>query len=101
MFSVLDLAHTVQQQAQKLGLRATINHLPNPRVEAEAHYYNPRHQKLLDLGLQPHLLSDVLVDSMLVTIRDHAQRIRPDVILPQVKWDGSFPAAVKAFAPAT
>jgi UDP-sulfoquinovose synthase len=99
MFSVLDLAQTVQNQAQKLGFRVTINHLPNPRVEAEEHYYNPRHQKLLDLGLQPHLLSDVLLDSMLVTIRDHAHRIRREVILPHVKWDGTSAAAVKAYAP--
>ena len=98
MFSVLDLAKTVQYQAQQLGCRVTIKHLPNPRVEAETHYYNPRHQKLLDLGLQPHLLSDVLVNSMLVTIRDHAQRIRPEVILPRVKWDGTVAAAVKTFA---
>ena len=98
MFTVLDLARTVQHQAQKLGFRVAISHLPNPRVEAEAHYYNPRHQKLLDLGLQPHLLSDVLVDSMLVTIRDHAERIRHDVILPHVRWDGASSAAVRAFA---
>jgi UDP-sulfoquinovose synthase len=98
MFSVLDLAQTVQHQAQKLGIRAAINHLPNPRVEAEAHYYNARHQKLLDLGLQPHLLSDVLVDSMLVAIREHAHRIRHDVILPHVSWDGTSAAAVKAYA---
>jgi UDP-sulfoquinovose synthase len=96
MFSIMDLAKTVQNQAQKLGFRAAINHLPNPRVEAEEHYYNPRHQKLLDLGLQPHLLSDVLVDSMLVAIRDHAHRIRREVILPRVKWDGTSEAAVKA-----
>ncbi len=97
-FSVLELAETVQKQAEKLGFRASIRHLPNPRVEAEGHYYNPRHQKLLDLGLQPRLLSDVLVDSMLVTIRDHAHRIRHDVILPQVRWDGTSPAAAKAYA---
>ncbi len=97
-FSVLELAETVQKQAEKLGFSVAINHLPNPRVEAEAHYYNPRHQKLLDLGLQPHLLSDVLLDSMLVTIRDHANRIRHDVILPQVRWDGTSAAATKAYA---
>jgi UDP-sulfoquinovose synthase len=97
MFSILDLAETVQNQAQKFGFRTAIKHLPNPRVEAEEHYYNPRHQKLLDLGLQPHLLSDVLVDSMLVTIRDHAHRIRREVILPRVKWDGTSEAAVKTY----
>ena len=98
MFTVLELAETVQRQAQKLGFRVEIDHLPNPRVEAEQHYYNPRHQKLLDLGLQPHMLSDVLVDSMLVAIRDHAHRIRREVILPQVQWNGSAETAAKAFA---
>ena len=97
-FSVLELAETVQAQAQKLGLPAEISHLPNPRVEAEEHYYNPRHRRLLDLGLEPHLLSDVLVDSMLVRIRDHAERIRQEVILPQVRWDGAVDSTVKAFA---
>jgi UDP-sulfoquinovose synthase len=98
MFTILELARTVQRQAKKLGIRVAINHLPNPRVEAEQHYYNPRHQKLLDLGLQPHLLSDVLVGSMLVSIREHAHRIRREVILPQVLWDGTRAAAAKALA---
>jgi UDP-sulfoquinovose synthase len=99
MFSILELAETVQRQAQKLGFHVAINHLPNPRVEAEEHYYNPRHQKLLDLGLRPHLLSDVLVDSMLVAIRDHADRIRREVILPQVRWNGAFTEALNSLAP--
>ncbi|HMD85065.1 MAG TPA: NAD-dependent epimerase/dehydratase family protein [Terriglobia bacterium] len=98
MFSVLDLAETVQHEAEKLGFVVEINHLPNPRVEAEEHYYNPRHEKLLNLGLEPRLLSDVLVDSMLVTIRDHAHRIRREVIMPHVKWANASEAAVKACA---
>ena len=97
MFSVRELAETVQHQAQKLGFRVAINHLPNPRVEAEEHYYNPRHQKLLELGLQPRMLSDVLIESMLVTIRDHAERIRQEVILPNVRWDGTSEVATKAY----
>jgi len=99
MFNILELAETVQRQAQKLGFRVTISHLPNPRVAAEEHYYNPRHQKLVDLGLQPHLLSDVLVDSMLVAVRDFAHRIRREVILPHIQWNGNMAAAVKTFAP--
>ncbi len=97
-FTILELAETVQKQAKKLGFDVAIHHLANPRVEAETHYFNPRHQKLLDLGLQPHLLSEVLVDSMLTTIRDHAHRIRPDIILPQVRWDGASAAAAKVLA---
>ena len=39
--------------------------VPNPRVELEEHYYNAKHSKLTELGLQPHLLSDNLIDSLL------------------------------------
>jgi len=66
-----------------------MEHLPNPRLEEEKHHYSPRHQKLLDLGLQPRLLSDVLLDSMLAAIRNHAHRIRRESILPRVQWDGA------------
>ena len=39
--------------------------VPNPRVEAEEHYYNAKHTQLLELGLKPHLLGDNIVDSLL------------------------------------
>jgi hypothetical protein len=42
-----------------------VTNVPNPRVEAEEHYYNAKRTKLVDLGLQPHFLSDNLVDSLL------------------------------------
>ncbi len=39
--------------------------IPNPRVEAEEHYYNAKHSKLQELGLEPHLLGDNMVDSLI------------------------------------
>ena len=42
-----------------------VQSVPNPRVEAEEHYYNAKRTKLVDLGLEPHLLNDNLVDSLL------------------------------------
>jgi hypothetical protein len=33
-----------------------VTNVPNPRVEAEEHYYNAKNTKLQDLGLKPHLL---------------------------------------------
>jgi len=54
----------VTVQSEKLGLKVAIDHLKNPRVEAEQHYYNPKHTKLIELGLQPPLLSDELLQSM-------------------------------------
>ncbi|MGD0693866.1 MAG: NAD-dependent epimerase/dehydratase family protein [Terriglobia bacterium] len=86
LFDVLSLAQLVKQQAEKLGLAVQIEHWENPRVEAETHYYNPRHQKLIDLGLAPHLLSDVLLTSMIGRIQEHAHRIKSDIIPPHVRW---------------
>ena len=88
-FNVLQLAEMVKREGGKLGLAVEIQHLKNPRVEAEQHYYNPRHQKLIDLGLTPHLLSDVLLDCMLFRIREYAHRVKKDIILPRVRWDGA------------
>ena len=86
-FSVLQLAELVRDQGAKLGMKVSIDHLENPRIESEQHYYNAKHQKLMDLGLKPHLLSDVLLTSMLKRAQEHAARIKKDTILPQVRWD--------------
>jgi len=88
-FNVLELAQMVKAQSEKLGLQVQINHLKNPRVEAEQHYYNPKHTKLIELGLQPRLLSDELLQSMVKRVQEHAHRIKKDIILPQVTWQGS------------
>ncbi len=87
-FSVLELATLVARQARHLGLDVEVRHIDNPRVEAEEHYYHPVHEKLLRLGLQPNWLSDVLIDSMLKRIQEHAGQIRRSDILPRVRWNG-------------
>ena len=98
-FTVLQLAELVKQQSEKLGIRSTIDHLQNPRVELEQHYYNAKHQKLVDLGLEAHQLSEVLVSSMLVRIRQYASRIKSDTILPRVRWGGAPLKAASTAAP--
>jgi len=92
-FNVLGLAEMVKREGEKLGLAVKVQHLKNPRVEAEQHYYNPTHRKLIELGLAPHLLSDVLLDSMLIRIREFARRVKKDIIMPRVRWDGAREAA--------
>ncbi|KAK6161958.1 hypothetical protein DH2020_001799 [Rehmannia glutinosa] len=64
-FSVNELAALVTKAGKKLGLEVQTISVPNPRVEAEEHYYNAKHTKLVELGLKPHLLSDSLLDSLL------------------------------------
>ena len=71
----------VQAAAGKMGLPVEIEHMPAPRVEAEEHYYNAKHSKLIDLGLKPHYLSDSLLDS-LMNIAVKYQRPRGYVVVP-------------------
>jgi len=85
-FSVLELARMVQAAGRKLDLRVEIDHLPDPRVEAEEHYYNARHSKLVELGLKPRLLSDSLLDSLLNIAIRYQDRIDPSLFLPKVNW---------------
>jgi UDP-sulfoquinovose synthase len=85
-FSVLDLAQRVQSAASKLGLETTIAHLENPRVEQERHFYEAKHTKLLDLGLQPHLLNEATITGLLELAVRYRERIDLTRILPTVTW---------------
>jgi UDP-sulfoquinovose synthase len=85
-FSVLDLAQMVRAAGEKMGLAVEIDHLQNPRVEAEQHYYNAKNSKLLDLGLQPHFLSDSLLDSLMNIAVKYRDRIDSTMMLPRVDW---------------
>ncbi len=85
-YSVLQLAHLVQTAGRKVGLNVEIEHLPDPRVELEEHYFNAKHSKLIDLGLKPHFLSDSLLDSLMnIAVRYH-DRIDSSMFLPRVNW---------------
>jgi UDP-sulfoquinovose synthase len=88
LFSVGDLANMVQKAGTSVGLKVEINHLENPRVEKEEHYFNAKNTNLLDLGLQPHFLSDSLLDSLLNFSIKYKQRVDENQILPKVKWKG-------------
>jgi UDP-sulfoquinovose synthase len=85
-FSILDLATMVQAAGAKMGLNVEVNHLPNPRVESESHYYNAKNTKLIDLGLEPHLLSNSLLDSLMNVASKYRDRIDTSLYLPQVNW---------------
>jgi UDP-sulfoquinovose synthase len=85
-FSVLDLAHLVEKAGKQTGLKVEIDYLPDPRVEAEQHYYNAKHSKLIDLGLSPHFLSDSLLDSLIDIAIRYRDRIDTALFLPRVNW---------------
>jgi UDP-sulfoquinovose synthase len=85
-FSVLELAQRVQTVAQGMGIDANLIHTENPRVEKEEHYYHAVHTKLMDLGLQPHLLSDDLIQDLIKTAERYRDRVDFSVIRPNATW---------------
>jgi UDP-sulfoquinovose synthase len=93
-FSVLELAELVKQAGEHLGYSVSIEHVENPRVEKEEHYYNAIHTKLLDLGLQPTLLGEELVESIIHTIERYKGRAIETAIDPKTRWNpAKSPAA--------
>ena len=85
-FSVLELAEMVRVAGERMGLKVAIDHLPDPRVEAEEHYYNAKHTKLAELGLKPHLLSESLLDSLVNIVIEYRDRVDPTLLMPRVNW---------------
>jgi UDP-sulfoquinovose synthase len=86
-FSVLDLAHKVREVGEQVGINVVLDRLEDPRIEAEEHYYNATHTRLMELGLRPHLLTDEVVGHLLMTIQRYKDRILLDPIAPKTKWD--------------
>ena len=85
-FSVSDLAEKVRAAGHRAGLDVKVENVPNPRVEMESHYYNAKHSKLVDLGLEPHLLTDAAVDNMLATVRTNAAFVKQEIMQPTIRW---------------
>ncbi len=86
-FSILELADAVKQARASRGLTTAVTHVPNPRIEKEEHYYNARHQGLLELGLEPHFLSSTLVESVLDWVENNKHRVDPVLLQnPSVDW---------------
>ncbi|MBV8244712.1 MAG: NAD-dependent epimerase/dehydratase family protein [Candidatus Eremiobacteraeota bacterium] len=86
-FSVQDLAELVQRAAAMKGLQIYLGYVENPRNEMENHYYNAVHTGLVDLGLEPHLLTEEVVGAMLDVASRHRERIRESTIPPRTTWE--------------
>ncbi len=85
-FSVNELADRVKAAGADFGLNVEIQHIENPRIEAEEHYYNPKHTGLMELGLKPNYLDDQTLAKMMQFVMKYQDRIARDQIYRQVKW---------------
>ena len=88
VFSVRDLAAIVDRVGRALGLPVEVQTLPNPRKEAEEHYYNAVNTGLLQLGLKPHPLTDEVVAGMIATVKRFEHGIDRSKIVRSVTWKG-------------
>jgi len=85
-FSVNELAELTKQIGDARGLNVEIKKIPNPRKEAEEHYYNPSYQGLQELGVIPHLLNKTSLNGLFDVVEKYKKDIRKDLIFRGVKW---------------
>ena len=85
-FSVNDLANLVVSSLKDLLPNISVKHLPNPRKEAEDHYYNPTYQALSDIGVVPMLLNEEIIRKMYSTVSQYVDNIDKSLIFNGIKW---------------
>ena len=85
-FSVNQLADLTKRVGVARGLNVEIRNIPNPRKEAEKHYYNPSYQGLQQLGVKPHLLTHESMNGLFDVVEEYKTTIREDVIFRGVSW---------------
>ncbi|MBB4683060.1 UDP-sulfoquinovose synthase [Amycolatopsis jiangsuensis] len=94
VFNQMTESHSVAQIADIVAKcfpgPVQIEHLDNPRVEQAEHYYHVKHTGLVELGLQPHLLSDTLIESMFDLVGANKHRVNDDRLHPTVRWRGAI-----------
>jgi len=87
-YSVNELAELVQRVGTELGLHPTIEHPPDPRVEAEQHYYQPVLENLPRLGYTRTRSLEDVVREIFHDLKRFKRRLvaRKHVVMPVVLW---------------
>ncbi len=85
-FSVNQLAELTKKVGRTFGYDVRIKKINNPRKEAEEHYYNPTYKGLLELGVEPHYLTEDVMSALFKTVQEFKTNIREDVIFKGIKW---------------
>jgi nucleoside-diphosphate-sugar epimerase len=88
VYSVSQIAQIVKKAGEELGLNVQIGNYPNPRVEAEEHYYNPEIKILPSLGFYPKKRLPEEVKIMIKDLLPYKERLERYryVIPPKTKW---------------
>jgi UDP-sulfoquinovose synthase len=86
MTESMSVARIAEVVAETFPGPVQVEHLENPRVELPEHYYNVKHTGLVELGLQPHLLSDTLLENLFDVVAAHKDRVDLPAMQPTVRW---------------
>jgi UDP-sulfoquinovose synthase len=85
-FTVNQLADLTCKSAHEFGYSVQINHIKNPRVELEEHYYNPKYQGLIELGVKPNYLTKQSMKQMFSIVERYKNNINKSSIIQGVTW---------------
>jgi len=89
-FNQYESIHSVNELADMVSNNSSypafIKNIPNPRKEAESHYYNPTNDSLLNLGYEPTTDMNAEIKDLLRKLSGYKHRINEEVIMPKIKW---------------
>jgi UDP-sulfoquinovose synthase len=85
-FSVNELSKIVKNALKYINIDVKINHLDNPRVESEKHYYNADNKGMKKLGLKPTLLTKDTIIEIAEYVIKYKKRINKKIIQPKINW---------------
>ncbi|HKS59443.1 MAG TPA: GDP-mannose 4,6-dehydratase, partial [Thermoplasmata archaeon] len=87
-YTVNELAEMTRRVGEELGLSPRIEHPPDPRVEAERHFYQPVHEHLPRLGYTRSRNLEVVLREILQDLKRYRRRLeaKKHVIMPAVQW---------------
>ena len=84
--TVFELAEMIARIGSKLGYISEVESYENPRIELEEHYYNPDHQKVIELGLVPHNMEKE-IEKMFTDLKPFQDRVKKEAIDAKIKWN--------------
>ena len=84
--SVNEIADKIKKVSESMGYKVSISNIKNPRKESEEHYYNPKYQGLIDLGVKPNYFTDDVIRGILIKAENYKNNINKDVIFNGIKW---------------
>lgn len=88
VYSVMQLAKLVQTVGKEFDLSVTIQKIPNPRVEASKHYYNPDRDHLPAHGFKAtHTIEEELRITLPILIKNKDRILsKKESIMPTTDW---------------